>query len=182
MEQVFSTDDPAIVAAFRAAEATRQETARRIIDDAEALGKNRGVQFRAGVWNLPDRIEGLFVDDPADPPEGWVYVKGRDRLEPRRGAAGEVARQWLADHQPFDVRHAMIAHGLPRNARSSAELSGAYRLIPPVVFEHEGVLWAHYRGHLGGMEGECTWTPRKLSEYYAAREAWEAAQSQVKAA
>lgn len=169
-EIVFSTDDPEIVSAFQEARVAEHAAAVRATGDAAALGKNKGPLIVYGVWDMADRVVGLAADDPADPPEGWVYVKTRDRLEPRRHAAGHAAQDWLAAHQPVDVRKVMTGHGLPRNSRSVNELSGSYRLSPPLLFEYQGVLWARYRGFLGGMEGECTWTPRKLSEFYAAYE------------
>ncbi|GAA4439661.1 hypothetical protein [Phytohabitans houttuyneae] len=173
-EYAFSTDDAAAVAAYREAVDAERAAARKAVDAAVQLGKNKGALIVYGIWDLPNRVVGLAADDPTDPPEGWRYVKTRDRLEPARGAAGQAARDWLATHQPVDVRAVLRQHGLPRNSRSEAELSGRYRLSVPIVFEHGGVLWAKYTGHLGGVEGECTWTPRKLSEFYAAKEAHEA--------
>ena len=174
-ETAYSTNDPKIVAAFQEARTAERTAARRAVDDAVALGKNKGPLIVRGIWDIPDRVVGLAPDDPTDPPEGWVYIKTRDRLEPRRGNAGVAARDWLAAHQPIDVRRVLTKHGLPRNSKSAdSDVSGRYQLLSPTVFEHEGALWARYRGEVDVIAGECTWTPRKLSEFYAAREAVEA--------
>lgn len=82
----------------------------------------------------------------------------------------------MADRQPPDVRHTLVAYGLPRHA-TIPTTSGAFALVPPALFEHDGTLWACYDGEPGdGLFSDtdvpgCTWTPRPLSEYWAAREA-----------
>jgi hypothetical protein len=174
MEQfAYSTDDPEAVAAFRQAVADRVAFGERVRADCAALGGNKGPLVQSGVWGK-DRIVGLGPDDSGVIPDGWRIVRGR--LEPKRGKPGEAARQWLADHQPPDVRHAMTAHGLPRHSTVPSQ-PGSFtrRMIQPALFEHEGTLWACYEGKPGddfdGSDAEgCTWTPRKLSEFYAARE------------
>lgn len=83
--------------------------------------------------------------------------------------AGEQARKWLADHQPPDLRAVLAAHGLPRTSRLTRD--GGYLISTPQVFLHEGTVWALYKGT---PDGQCSWQPRKLSEFYAALEALEA--------
>lgn len=180
----YSTDDPEAVAAFKAAaEALRGFTA-QIIADGHALGKNKGVYRSDHVFG-GYTVAGLAPDDPNDPPEGWVYSKGRDMLVPRRGKAGDPARAWLDAHKPpKDLLAVLADFGLPHNDNLGAKDSGSFRIGVPTVFELDGTLWAGYRGHpyasFGGPD-ECTWAPRKLSEFHAALEAREAADEAVPA-
>jgi hypothetical protein len=178
-EIAYSTDNPEAVAAFRAACAERNEFGPRVKAAAEQLGKNNGALFFSGVFG-PRTCAGLAPADPADPPEGWVYSKTKDLLVPRRGKAGDVARAWLDEHKsPVDPLNVLSDHGLPRNDDLGADSQGRMRVGVPEVFHHDGVLWAHYRGGPHGLFGspkECSWTPRKLSEYFAAREAYQAAE------
>lgn len=179
-EYAYSTDDPEILTAYREALAARNEFGARLKADCEALGV-AGAYVRRGVWGSPDEINALGPDEFGQIPDGWRMVRGQ--LEPRRGRPGEAARQWLADHQPPDVRHVMTKHGLPRHS-SIPSGTGGYRMSAPALFEHEGTLWASYEGKPGNLldgDEKCTWTPRKLSEFHAAREAAEAA-DQAKAA
>jgi hypothetical protein len=172
-QHAYSTDNPEIVAAFVAAVQARSAFAARIIADAEALGNNKGPLRTAGVLGL-DRTVGLAPDDPENPPAGWRYMKSLNRLEPvARGKAGEAARAWLAAHQPSpaeDGRAVLEGHGLPRTTGMSAMFSSG-TVSTPQIFEHDGTVWALYDRK---PERECTWTPRKLSEFHAAREAFEA--------
>lgn len=173
-QHAYSTDDPAVVAAFTAAIQARCDFSQRVVDDAETLGKNKGVLRMGGVFGRCETV-GLAPDDPNDPPEGWTYIRSRDRLEPRRGKAGDAARRWLADHQPpddADGRTAMEAHGLPRHTGLDRGFSTG-RISTPRIFHHDGTVWALYSGK---PDGECTWAPRRLSEYYAAQEAFEASE------
>ena len=151
-EQAYSTDNPEAVAAYRKIVADMAAFGERIREDCAALGGNKGALIRRGIWGSPDRIVGLEPDGSGQIPPGWRVV--RERLEPRRGKPGEDARRWLEDHQPPDVRHGMVEHGLPRH--SSVPTETGYRI---------------------DQENACTWTPRKLSEFHAAREAFEAAEA-----
>lgn len=169
-EHAYSTDDPATVAAFKATAIAYNEMGGRAREDAEKLGNNKGALIVGGVLGAP-RVVGLAADDPANPPEGWQYVKGRDQLEPRRGKAGESARQWLAGHQPPDLRGVLAEHGLPVYYRNGNKIGN------PALFLHDDTVWALYGGY---PEGECTWTQRKLSEFHAAQEALEAAETAAK--
>ncbi|WP_431728637.1 hypothetical protein [Verrucosispora sp. TAA-831] len=167
-ERAYSTSDPATVAAYRAAADGFQNTARRAQEDSEALGKNKGALIRRHPL-FGAEVIGLAADDPTDPPQGWRYLKSVEHLVPRRGKAGDPAREWLEEHQPPKLRAVMEQHGLPRTSRSDPN-STRYRIMSPALFDHDGTVWALYRGVI---DGECTWTPRKLSEYHAAREASE---------
>jgi hypothetical protein len=180
---VFSTDNPEAVTAYLAAVRARREFASLVVASAAQIGKNTGALQQRSPFGGGDSTLGLAADDPADPPVGWVYSKPGERLVPRRGKAGDGARKWLKDHQPpksADARAALEAHGLPLNDMLGTTGSGSYRFSVPLVFEHEGNLWAMYRGVPGHWCGSgelvlCSWTPRKLSEFYAAKEAFEAA-------
>lgn len=176
-EHAYSTSDPAAVAAFKAASDALGDCQRRNREDAKELGKNNGPMIlRHPLFGL--EVVGLATLDPEDPPEGWRHLMGVGHLMPRRGKAGEAPRKWLADHQPPDLRGIMADHGLPRSSKSDPE-SMSYRIMTPKLFEHNGTVWALYRGVI---DGECSWTPRKLSEFYAALEAAEEAEKQAETA
>ena len=86
-EKVYSTNDPATVAAFIAACDAEREFAQKVVASAAALGKNKGALRSSGVFGGPPETLGLAADDPNDPPEGWVYLKGRDKLRSETGDA-----------------------------------------------------------------------------------------------
>jgi hypothetical protein len=171
----YSTDEPEILAAFREAAAAMADYLPRLREEIATIGGAKNPLVFSGMWGSPDELVALEPDGSGVIPDGWRMV--RSRLEPRRGGPGEGARKWLADHQPPDIRHTLAAHGLPRHAYLSSP-SGGFRLIPPVLFEHDGSLWACYDGEPGRGyldDGKpCTWTPRRLSEFHAAKEAREA--------
>jgi hypothetical protein len=171
-ETAYSTDNPETVAAVRTRGEAWQRDARRAGDDAEALGKNKGPLIVKSPFGTT-RLVGLAPDDPADPPPGWRYLKSTKQLEPVRAKAGDVARAWLDDHQPTsDLRTVLEQHGLPRTSRY--DRGGQYHIGTPMVVEHGDTVWAKYSGK---PDGECTWTPRKLSEFHAALEASQAAEA-----
>lgn len=183
-QYAYSTDNPETVAVYRQLAAERAAFAERLEADCAALGGNTGGLLRPGMFGQPDALVALDPDGSGTIPDGWRLVRGR--LEPRRGAPGEMARAWIADHQPPDVRCALVAHGLPRQSCYEVEANGfTHRRSTPALFEHDGTLWACYLGppsYPGSLleapdGGACTWTPRKLSEFYAAREAVQAAES-----
>jgi hypothetical protein len=183
-QYAYSTDNPETVAEYRQVRQARTEYAERLRSDCDALGGNSGALFRGGMFGQPDALVALDPDGSGTIPAGWRLVRGR--LEPRRGAPGDPARSWIAEHQPPDIRCAMVPHGLPRHSVIAAEQNGfTHRHITPVLFEHDGTLWACYEGYpaypdslLVAKDGAgCTWTPRKLSEFYAAREAVMAAEA-----
>lgn len=177
-EYAFRTDDPVVLDAYRQARQQRIAAGKAMIDEAEQLGKNKGPAVRGGIFGLGDELVGLFADDPADPPQGWHYLKGRDLLLPRRGRAGDEAREFLERHKKIgvDPRVVLSEHGLP--TESAVPTSGGYSLRKPVVFEHEGALYAKYTGevrHELGNDTGSTWPAIPLSQYYAALEAVQAA-------
>lgn len=173
-KRAYSTDRPEVVAAYREAKADHPRFAARLRADVEALGAGPRVFLRSGAFGSPQAITAL--EQRGDHiPDGWRVVRGQ--LEPRRGKPGEQARQWLAAHQPVDVRHVLTQHGLPRDVWVPNPNGGNYRVCAPEIFEHQGVLWALYEAEPGTQEisfdsTRCTWTPRKLSEFHAAFEAF----------
>lgn len=184
--RAFSTSNPVTVAAFRAACDAERETSRTIVAAAEALGKNKGAMHTGLVFNGIPEIVGLEPDNPDDPPEGWRFTKSAGHLVPRQGKAGDEAREWLASHQPkVGARRVLAEHGLPLNDLLGHTDGGITRKFNlPLIFEHDSTVWALYRGRPGrwaGGEIEPTWDERKLSEFYAAREARDAAESPVEA-
>ncbi|MDM4721122.1 hypothetical protein QTQ03_16515 [Micromonospora sp. WMMA1363] len=168
--RVYSTTDPTIVTAYRATAAAFAEVGRRAREDAAALGNNTGPLIVNSRVSAPE-VVGLATDTPDAPPAGWRYSKTDEHLVPRRGKPGEAARQWLADHQPPDMRAVMELHGLPRTAKPGDDFR--WFLATPGLFEHDGTVWAMY---LNEPDGDCRWERRKVSEWHAAREAMEAAQ------
>lgn len=160
---VFSTDDPETVAAWRNVQAEFNASREKTWAEAEKIGKNKGPLVRRSAGDLD--VVGLAADDPQDPPAGWRYV--REQLEPRRGKPGDEARRWLASVQPPNPRNVMDRHGLPKYFGF---------LGTPGIFEHDGVVWAVYGGKPDGEVGG-QWRPRKLSEFYAAKESYEAAEA-----
>jgi len=167
-EHAYSNSDPAVVAQFIAAAEAARAAGLRAIAAAETLGRNKGPAVTPGMWSIADTITGLFPDDPTNPPDGWVYVARHATLRPQRGPAGDSARTWFADNPLVPDARAVIARsGLPYYSRTAGE-GMRYRLARPHVFHHDGVLWARY---LGPVDGDCTWTPRRLSEFHAALEA-----------
>lgn len=177
-EHAYSTDNPETVAAYLKAVADYRGYADRMLADMDALGAGPGVRISRGMFGSRDQL--FALDQKGDHiPDGWRIVRGH--LVPRRGKPGGAARQWLADHQPVDIRAVMTGHGLPRSAWIPGSDSG-YRVVSPTLFEHDGTLWACYEGEPGKGDSSfdstpCTWTPRKLSEFYAAFEAVAAAQA-----
>jgi hypothetical protein len=174
-ESAYSTDDRATVAAYVEACDARRAAGLRAVAAADALGHNKGPAVRTGMWGIPDEITALFPDDATDPQDGWTYLKGRDLLVPRRGKAGDAARTWLNDHQlGADPRVVLAERGLPYNGRRPKEGSlGSFYITRPKVFVHDDTLWALYTGEING---DCTWTPRRLSEFHTAFEAYEDAE------
>lgn len=154
---VYSTDDPATVAGFRQSQEDFEAARLKVIADARALGKNKGVLIRRSLGRV--EVVGLAVDDPKDPPAGWRYV--REQLEPRLGKPGEAARQWLAAAQPPSFRDVMEqTYQLPMHFGFFGS---------PGVFEQGGEVWVVYGGEPSGEVGPL-WRRRKLSEFYAAKE------------
>lgn len=174
-ESVYSTDNPETVTAYLDACRAERDALNAAVEAARTLGGNNGVFVSTGPFG-DRRIVGLAPDPDNPPPAGWTKLQRNTYLTPGRGKAGERAENWLADLQPpTGPRAVMDGHGLPRYAKSSHE-SASFAIRTPEIFEHDGTVWALYRGH---VEGECTWTPRRLSEYHAAKEAMQAANEKV---
>lgn len=176
---VFATSAPAIVDAYLTARHAARAARLRAIAAAEEIGLNKGPVVRRGVWGTPNAIVGLFTDDPANPPEGWRYIKSRERLEPVHGAAGEAARAWLKTYQlPTDPRMVLHNLGLPRHGRKPHPNGFSEMLTEPRIVAHNGMLWANYGdsvpddrfSSVPGPDGGL-WQRRKVSEFYAAAEA-----------
>jgi hypothetical protein len=176
-QRAYSTDDPEAVAAYREAKEAHPAFAERLRSDVEALGAGPRVYLRTGF----SVKEITALEQKGDHiPEGWRVVRGN--LVPRRGKPGEGARRWLMDHQPPDAREMLVPHGLPRDVWVPNHDQGNYRVCAPEIFEHKGVLWALYEAEPGAQEigfdsSPCTWTPRKLSEFHAAFEAFQEAEA-----
>ncbi|AXH89440.1 hypothetical protein [Micromonospora aurantiaca] len=178
-EHAYSTNDPTIVNAYRQALADRAEMGKKIAADVKALGAGPRVFVRDSGFSGISRSITAIEQQGDHIPDGWRVVRGN--LEPRRGKPGEAARQWLAEHQPVDVRAVMEKHGLPRSCWLPRAQEFGWSISRPALFEHDGEVWACYAVEPGtsdsGFDTEkCTWTPRKLSEFHAAREAAEEAE------
>ncbi len=180
----YATNDAAVVAAYLAARDAESTFAAWVIREAYALGSNAGV-MRTGVASGEGYTTiGLAPKDEADPPAGWTYSVKRKMLVPVRGRAGEGARQWLRSHQPppeANVYGILAKHGLPPNDLRGGNRDGSRSFSVPMVGHHDGTVWALYDGAPGvwyesePREPTAPWEPRKLSEFYAAQQAAEAA-------
>lgn len=177
----YSTDAPEVVQAYRQAVEKRNEFGKWMRTELDALGAGPRVFVRSSGMS-GDKQQVTAIEQSGDHiPDGWRIVRGN--LEPRRGKPGEAARRWLAGHQPVDVRHVMEQHGLPRSCWVPATReSFSFRVVTPELFEHDGALWACYDTEPGTSDSgfddkPCTWTPRRLSEFHAAKEAFEEAQA-----
>lgn len=184
-ESAYSTDNPEHVTAYRNVLAARNDWSTRVKDGVAALGAGPNIWISNGFYKC--EITGIQAkwlpdDQGYHIPDGWRVNKD-GILKPRRGKPGESARQWLAGHVMPDTRAAMAEHGLPREVWALGG-SGGYRICGPELFEHDGVLWAKYPlapSECDFNKQECTWTPRRLSELYAAKEAHEDAAAREKA-
>jgi hypothetical protein len=178
-EHAYRTAEVGIVNAYRTALACAKARNEKIKNALVELGVSYEIFVRtSGFPGGKMRITDL-VPSSDHVPNGWRLMKSTGRLEPRRGKPGEAAREWLAKHQPIDVRHVMEENGLPRAAWIPGD-GFNYRIVSPQFFEHDGALWARYAAEPGtsgsGFDNEpCTWEPIKLSEFYAAYEAHQAA-------
>lgn len=173
--QAWSSDDPGVVAAFEAAVAAEREHARKVTAAARELGKNLGALRSSGLFDGRYTLIGLKEDNKHDPPEGWVYLTTRKMLGPARGKAGEPAREWMASLQPrfpmFPLAVLGKYAGLPVN-----DILGNSKFSVPQLFTADATMWSRYRGEPGLWAGGPKtpgplWVRRKLSEYFAAREA-----------
>lgn len=175
-QHAYRTDDPVALAAYRTARASRAEFARRLRADTEALGGNDGACSSRGAFGGPETIVGLRSDGSATVPAGWRLAD--DVLVPASRGKGSVeAQRWLAEHQPapeIDVRYALKPHGLAYQSRIYIG-KGDYLVYLPTLFEHDGKLWACYRGEPDGDfpddPPDLTWPECPLEEYEAAKEA-----------
>lgn len=202
-ETAYSTDNPDAVAAYRQVHAARENWKHAIKTGLAEIGAGpkvwlagfAGEREVSGVEakRLPDEHlpaapgddeEGSEPNDVATVkryhvPDGWQINKD-GVLVPRRSKPGESARQWIAARKLPSVTRVMAEHGLPPEVWVPSS-GGDYRIHAPVVFEHDGVLWATYPlapDRCGFNPQPCTWTPRKLSEFYAAKEAVQAAETE----
>jgi hypothetical protein len=177
-DHAYSTDDPNTVNTYLQALAARAEMGKKIAADVKTLGAGPRVFVRDSGFGGHSRSITAIEQQGDHIPDGWRVVRGN--LEPRPGKPGEAARKWLAEHQPVDVRAVMEKHGLPRSCWLPRAKEFGWTISRPDLFEHNGVLWACYAAKPGTSDSgfdtdKCTWTPRKLSEFHAAREAAEEA-------
>lgn len=186
MTSAYSTTDSELIAAYREASETLHEHAVKVCDAARELGRNKGVYKSGGGMFDHAKVSGLAPDDPNNPPDGWTYIKSRGQLEPRRGKSGDPARAWMkANEAPkIDVR-GMLAErfGLPRYSVTDDGVGCGLVGCPSMLFHNE-TLWIAYTGRPGtdpfGFRDDFVepderwWTLRRPSEWYAAREDYEA--------
>lgn len=175
-EFAYSTSAPATLAAYRQALVDRATMGKKVAASLEELGAGPQVYMISdGIPGTRDRFTAIQPQGD-HVPEGWRLMKRSGLLEPRRGKPGEAARAWFAEHQPVDVRHVMEQHGLPRSAWKPSP--SGYSISTPQLFDGGDALWARYAsepGTGGAFDTKpCTWTPRKLSEFHTAWEAFQA--------
>lgn len=177
-QYTYRTDGPAALAAYRTAVAARAVFTAQLHVDAAAIGGNNGARCGVRGFGGPEYIPGLEPDGSGTIPAGWRIV--RDRLEPAlRGPGSAAARRWLKEHQPtpgLDRRYVLKGHGLAYQSRVSVGGDG-YKSYLPDLFEHDGQLWACYRGEPDGdFPGEparLTWPACTLAEFHTAQAAAE---------
>ena len=157
-EFAYKNTDLAALAAWNTAVEQHREASRNALDGAERIGKNKGLMVQRSIGE--EEFVGLAPIDPADPPEGWRYV--RNRFEPRRGKAGDNARAWLKSVQLPQLRDIMQQHGLPKI------LFKGGMMRTPGMFMHDGVIYASYTAEPDDIGP--AWERIPLSEYYAAQE------------
>jgi hypothetical protein len=174
----YSTDDPAVLAAYRQAKAARHEFSQRLLRNAAAIGHNLGpLSYKKP--NGGEEIVGLRPDDSGIAPEGWHLTNQGKRLAPRIDRRGDVARRWLSLHQPDDSTDALAVlkdHGLVAQSRVTS--GGSYACYRPALFEYDGRLWVCYRGNPENDDEQPTqptWPPVPLEECLAALARAEAA-------
>jgi hypothetical protein len=158
---VYSSNDPRLLAIYRQALADRDALTNRLAADLEALGAGPGIYGHSGGHGFPDEFTAIDQCGLHLPP-GWA-VAGRGKLRPIVGPAGDIARQWLAEHRPADPRHELAAHGLPRQVWIPIPGEpGEYQIAQVDLAEHDGVLWARYPAEPGShtdfYDQPCTWT------------------------
>lgn len=157
-DYTYKTATPEVIAAWTAAVEQHRETASRATTGAEKIGKNNGLMIQRSIGE--EEFVGLAPIDPTDPPEGWRYV--RERFEPRRGKAGDEAREWLKSVQLPQLRNIMDDHGLPKI------LFKGGRMRTPGMFMHDGAIYAIYGAEPDNIGP--AWERIPLSEYYTAQE------------
>lgn len=159
-KMAYKTTDPAIVAAWTTTAEKVRDAGNRAIGEAEQIGKNKGLMIQRSMDK--ENFTGLAPIDPADPPDGWRYV--REQFEPRIGKAGEGARKWLASVQLPNLREVLEAHGLPKLTTFKYGFFG----VPGLVC-HGGAVYALYKGGPHDEPGPA-WEQCRPSEFYAAQE------------
>ncbi len=169
----YCTDDPAALDAYRQASARRHEFTMRLRPAAAAIGGNLGPVSAPGGFGGPEEILGLMPDGSGQIPAGWRLRARPQRLEPATGRAGNPARKWLSDFKPppdVDPTYMLKTHGL---AYQSRIWKGAtYTAHHPLVFEHDGLLWACYLGQPEGDDWHephnITWPAVDVDDFVAA--------------
>ena len=159
----YKTTDPTIVAAWKTTAEQAKDVSNRAVDEAEKIGKNKGLMVQRHLGD--QEFVGLAPIDPADPPEGWRYV--REQFEPRRGKAGDNARAWLASIQPPSLRKVMAGHGIP------PVIFGHGRMTTPGMVLHDDTVLVLFTFEPTEEIGPA-WEKCRPSEFYAAQEDAEA--------
>jgi hypothetical protein len=174
----YSTDDPAILAAYRQAKAARHEFSQRLLRNAAAIGHNLGPLSHKKPGG-GEEIIGLMPDLSGITPAGWRLTNQGKRLAPRIDRTGDVARRWLSMHQPDDSMDALAVlkdHGLVAHSRVTS--GDAYAFYRPVLFEYNNRLWVCYQGapeNDDNKPADPNWPPVPLEECLAALAKAEAA-------
>ena len=182
VESAFKSTTSAVPEAWEAMQVARQEWADRV----RAYGAQFGFtdfHYRRGGGS--DRFAGFATPD--DAPDdwkpsipGWRYAKTSDVWVPdRRYKAGQNAEKWRRDHGV--VKAFAAVPGM------SAEYIGGGHWYTPGAFLHDGTVYVHWGVDADTIRGLKSydpelWTEIRLSEYHAAREAYEDAETARKAA
>jgi len=172
----YRTDNLAAIAAFHAARAAGIEHLHRINADRELLGGSTGFVGGPKGFGGPVHLVGLRPDDSGQIPAGWRLNRRDKILKPQKPAAV----QWLDERQPgnsCDPAYVLKAYGMAYQSRVGT--LGDFLIFYPTVFEHNGYLWAGYRGEPDGdFPGEpagITWPRVPIYNFRAALDSFAAA-------
>jgi len=168
---VYRTEDPAVIAAYDAAQDAIAAYKQEIGETLERLGVGHLAPLGT-TGHRPGRFAGLGADGAC--PDGWRYNTRCSCLTPDlRKAAGKAAAKALdAVRYPGDPRDALA--GMP------SELLVPGRWLTCGVESMGGALyvtWAADAGALGSAVDLALWQHVRLSEYYAAVERAEEAEA-----
>lgn len=161
-ETAFRSTDPLVLAFWDLCQSEHEWWLRRMVSSQKQLG--RQIYRRFTGLARQEEIVGLQDLPDSAVPVGWRREPGRDFLVPADGPEGDVARAWLAGHQPpVPVERRLMAFGVAEYFTTDDEVfwPGVERLDDGLY-----VTW----GTDTGWDGAGHFSQVPLSVYHAARE------------